>query len=128
MLPAAGPAPLVLPPPFSSAWQAMCFGNSGEHGTHCALCQSSDKSDKSDWSDILCPQYRHCTMRSASQKECALLFFERHAHGARGKTLLFPPCTPFSPVCCRKACGTLCGFFTIRGARLLTAPGGEKAA
>ena len=38
---------------------------------------------------------------------------ERYAHGARGETLLFPPCAPLSPVCCRKACGTQCGFFKL---------------
>ena len=52
-------------------------------------------------------------MCPASQRECALLFFERHAHGARGETSLFPPCTPFSPVCCMEACGTQCGFFKL---------------
>ena len=57
----------------------MCFKNSGVHGTLCTLCQSSDKSDLSD---ILCPQYRHCAMRSASRWECALFSGERHAHGA----------------------------------------------
>ena len=62
---------------------------------------------------ILRPQYRHCAMCDASQWECALFFCESHAHGARGETLLFPPCPPLSPVCCRKACGTLCGFFKL---------------
>ena len=60
----------------------MCFKNSGAHGTLCTLCQSSDLSDLSDLSDILCPQYRHCAMRSASRWECALFSGERHAHGA----------------------------------------------
>ena len=60
----------------------MYFENSRAHGTLCTLCQSSDKSDKSDLSDILCPQYRHCAMRSASRWECALFSGERHAHGA----------------------------------------------
>ena len=31
-----------------------------------------------------------------------------YALGARGETLLFPPCAPFSPVCYRMACGTRC--------------------
>ena len=88
----------------------------------------SDLSDKSDKSDILCSQYRHCTMRFASQREYAMFFGGRTAHGARGETSLFPPCAPFSPVCCKMACGTQCGFFTVRGARLLTARGGEEAA
>ena len=60
----------------------MCYGISGAQGTHTALCQSSDKSDLSDLSDILCPQYRHCAMRSASRWECTLFSGERHAHGA----------------------------------------------
>ena len=57
----------------------MYFENSRAHGTLCTLCQSSDLSDLSD---ILCPQYRHCAMRSASRWECALFSGERHAHGA----------------------------------------------
>ena len=32
---------------------------------------------------------------------------------AHGGNLTFPPCTPFSPVCCIEACGTLCGFFKL---------------
>ena len=60
----------------------MYFENSRAHGTLCTLCQSSDLSDLSDLSDILCPQYRHCAMRSASRWECALFSGERHAHGA----------------------------------------------
>ena len=60
----------------------MYFENSRAHGTLCTKCQASDKSDLSDLSDILCPQYRHCTMRSASRWECALFSGERHAHGA----------------------------------------------
>ena len=58
----------------------------------------------------------------ASRRECALLFGERYAHGARGETLLFPPCTPFSPVCCIKACGTLCGFFKLEALAPFPAP------
>ena len=38
---------------------------------------------------------------------------ERTALGARGETLLFPPCTPFSPVCCKEACGTQCGSLRL---------------
>ena len=55
----------------------MYFENSRAHGTLCTLCPSSDKSDKSDKSDILCPQYRHCAMRSASRQPpqpCAMEF------------------------------------------------------
>ena len=81
-----------------SATQPCALEIQKAHGTHCTLCQSSDKSDKSDKSDILCPQYRHCTMCSASQWECALLFGESHAHGARGKPY-FSPVTPFRPAC-----------------------------
>ena len=55
------------------------------------------------------PHPVHCAMYFASQRECAMFFGERTAHGARGETLLFPPCTPFSPVCCIEACGTQCG-------------------
>ena len=53
-------------------------------------------------------------------------FFGRHAQGARGETSLFPPCTPFSPVCYMEACGTQCGFFTVRGARTVSRPGGKR--
>ena len=41
---------------------------------------------------------------------------ESHAHGARGKPY-FSPVTPFRPACCTEACGTQCGFFTVRSAR-----------
>ena len=54
------------------------------------------------------PHPVHCAMRSASQWECALLFGESHAHGARGNPY-FSPVTPFRPACCIEACGTQCG-------------------
>ena len=93
---------------------AMCCGISGAHGSHCPLCLSP-------YLSVLfrthpyrhCSQYRHCTKCSASQRECALFFGESHAHGARGETLLFPPCTPFSPGCCKKTCGTQCGSLRL---------------
>ena len=54
-----------------------------------------------------------------------MLFGERHAQGARGETLLFPPYAPLSPVCCRKACGTQCGSLSYR-ARTVSRPGGKR--
>ena len=51
-------------------------------------------------------------------------FFGRYALGARGETLLFPRVPPFRPVCGMEACGTQCGFFTVRGARPIASGGG----
>ena len=50
---------------------------------------------------------------------------ESNALGARGETLLFPPCTPFSPVCYKMACGTRCGSLSYR-ARTVSRPGGKR--
>ena len=72
-----------------------------------------------------CPQYRLCGMCTASRRECAMFFGESTPHGARGETLLFPPCTPFSPVCCKMACGTQCGSLSYR-ARTVSRPGGKR--
>ena len=59
------------------------------------------------------PHPVHCAKCFASQRECAMFFEERTAHGTRGETSLFPRVPPFRPVCCRKACGTQCGFFKL---------------
>ena len=67
-----------------------------------------------------CPLYRHSSLCSASQREYAMFFGELTAHGARGETLLFPPCTPFSPVCCKEACGAQCG--SLRSDALAPSP------
>ena len=89
------------------AVRAMCLGISGAQGTHCTLCclpsEASGEGGSvqvrtSPYKSVFpCPQYRPCTMRFASQRECAMFFGERTAHGARGETSLFPPCTPLSP-------------------------------
>ena len=96
---------------------AMCCEISGAHGSHCPLCPSP-------YLSVLfrthpyrhCSQYRLCAMHTANRRECALFSGERTAHGARGKPY-FSPVTPFRPACCTEACGTQCGFFTVRGAR-----------
>ena len=96
---------------------AMCFEISGAHGSHCPLCPSP-------YLSVLfrthpyrhCSQYRLCAMHTANRRECALFSGERTAHGARGKPY-FSPVTPFRPACYTEACGTQCGFFTVRGAR-----------
>ena len=58
------------------------------------LCQSSggSRARQGDSRPL-----RSGTFAAASRWEYALLFFERYAHGARGETSLFPPCTPLSP-------------------------------
>ena len=64
------------------------------------LCQSSggSRARQGDSRQSPRPMFgRSGTFAAASRWECALLFFERYAHGARGETSLFPPCTPFSP-------------------------------
>ena len=60
--------------------------------------------------------------------ECTLFSGERYAHGARGETLLFPPCAPLSPVCCIEACGTQCGFFKLEALAPFPAGAGNRAA
>ena len=47
----------------------------------------------------------------------ALCSFVKAMHMEHGGNLTFPPVPPFRPACCIEACGTQCGFFTIRGAR-----------
>ena len=69
---------------------------------------------------MLRPQYRLCAMRYAHG--------ESTAHGARGETSLFPPWTPFSPVCYMEACGARYGFFKLpRSPRRLRQRGGLNA-
>ena len=102
---------------------ALCYRNSKAHGTQAAI-DHLQYSRYSQYSWFLCSHPVPCAKCFASQRECAMFFGGRTAHGARGETLLFPPCTPFSPVCCKKACGTQCGFFTIRGARPIAFGGG----
>ena len=48
-----------------------------------------------------------CALPAGGNVLCSLVNALHMEHG--GETLLFPPCTPFSPVCCRKACGSQCG-------------------
>ena len=109
---------------------AMCFGNFGEHGSHCTKCPSSVQVRTSPYKSVFpCPHPVHCAMCSASRRECALFSGERHAHGARGETSLFPVSpSPLSPVCCIEACGTLCGFFKLEALAPFPAPAGSGAA
>ena len=104
--------------------RALCLEISTAHDTHCTLCclpsEASGEGGSvqvrtSPYKSVFpCPHPVPCAMCFASQREYALLFFERYAHGARGETSLFPVSpSPFSPVCCKEACGTQCGFFKL---------------
>ena len=67
-------------------------------------------------------------MRSASHRECAVLFSESHCTWSTGGNLTFPPWAPFSPVCYMEACGTQCTFFKLpRSPRRLRQRGGLNA-
>ena len=81
---------------------AMRYKNTKAHDTHCTMCQSSDKSDKSDksdLSDILCPQYRLCAMRSASQQTTQPCAIKIQKHMALTAPCANRPTSPTSPTC-----------------------------
>ena len=109
-------APSAFPansPPFcarlrcATPWQALRFCISGAHSPHIALCRLPSEASgeggsvqvrTSPYKSVFpCPHPVPCAMCPASQRECAMFFGERTAHGARGETSLFPPCAPLSP-------------------------------
>ena len=75
---------------------ALCYRNSKAHGTQAAI-DHLQYSRYSQYSWFLCSHTVPCTMCPASQRECAMFFRERTAHGARGETSLSPRVPPFRP-------------------------------
>ena len=119
--PPHSPVPIVRTSPYKSIQVRISLP--APCALHNVLCQPSggSRARQGDSRPL-----RSGTFAAASRWECALFSGESHAHGARGETLLFPPCPPLSPMCCIEACGTLCGFFTVRGARTVSRPGGKR--